>query len=47
MDEFKALEVMCDEYCRFPRECQDQEELEEKCVGCPLVEALLRKEEAE
>lgn len=32
----KAAEVFCDEYCRYPREL-DQEKLLERCMECPLV----------
>ncbi|MFQ8996310.1 MAG: hypothetical protein ACLR6L_09460 [Agathobaculum sp.] len=32
----KAAEVFCDDYCRFPREL-DQEKLLERCMECPLV----------
>lgn len=32
----KAAEVFCDDYCRFPREL-DQEKLLEHCMECPLV----------
>ena len=32
----KAAEVFCDDYCRYPREL-DQEKLQEQCMECPLV----------
>ena len=32
----KAAEVFCDEYCRYPREL-DQDKLLERCMECPLV----------
>ena len=32
----KVAEVFCDEYCRYPREL-DQEKLLERCMECPLV----------
>ena len=32
----KAAEVFCDEYCRYPREL-DQEKLLERCMECPPV----------
>ena len=32
----KAAEVFCDEYCRYPREL-DQEKLLERCMEYPLV----------
>lgn len=33
-------ETICDHYCRFPRECHDDESLAGHCNGC-LVEQLL------
>lgn len=34
----KALGTFCDEYCRWPLECANEEELEEKhCNNCGLV----------
>lgn len=32
------MEFICDELCRHPRECQDQQELDEICERCPLAE---------
>lgn len=32
---------ICDEYCRFPRECECEDELMEHCESCPLAELLL------
>lgn len=34
-DEFTAK--ICDEYCRFPRECECEDELAEHCESCPLA----------
>ena len=35
--EFEALvEPFCDNYCRYPRICRDQDKLEEKCEECPI-----------
>lgn len=32
---------ICDEYCRFPRECECEDELhDEHCDSCPLMELL-------
>ena len=28
--------ALCDDYCRFPRECESQEALDEHCAVCPL-----------
>lgn len=36
MDLFTAASKMCDEYCKYPYICRDQEELNEKCRACPL-----------
>ena len=36
----KAAEEFCDEYCRFPRECEDQDGLELHCEACPVVRLL-------
>lgn len=27
---------ICDEYCRFPREIKDEQELFDKCEKCPF-----------
>lgn len=33
----KDVEMFCDHYCKFPDECDgDQEELDEICEECPL-----------
>ena len=31
------LSQMCDHYCRFPRECDNEDELMEHCEDCPLA----------
>lgn len=36
----KMAEIFCDEYCRYPRECQDDESLAEHCDNCALVRVL-------
>ena len=37
----KIVSQMCDEYCRFPRECECEDELhDEHCDSCPLMELL-------
>ena len=29
-------EQICEEYCRWPWECQEQDQMDEKCAACPL-----------
>lgn len=36
----ELMEVMCDDYCRWPREVRSQAELDEKCSICKIVELL-------
>lgn len=37
----KVAEEFCDNYCRFPRECGDEDELQDlHCGGCALVRLL-------
>ena len=37
----EVAEAFCDGYCRFPRECGDEDELQEMhCDSCPLVRLL-------
>ena len=37
----KVAEQFCDNHCRFPRECQSEEELQEQhCDSCALVKLL-------
>lgn len=37
----KMAGVFCDSYCRWPRECADEYELEEKhCADCALIKLL-------
>ncbi len=33
----KVAEIFCDSYCRWPLECQSQEELEAHCDSCQLI----------
>lgn len=34
-------QVFCDNYCRWPRECPNQDELEDKhCDSCDLIRVL-------
>ena len=33
-------QIFCDEYCRFPREAKDEDELDEHCNRCHLVALL-------
>ena len=30
-------ERFCNEYCKFPNECETQEELDEHCDNCELI----------
>ena len=32
----EVLSQICDKLCRFPRECENEEELEEHCSSCVL-----------
>lgn len=37
----EIVEQMCDEYCRFPYEIEDEDRLyKEKCENCPLTRLL-------
>ena len=36
----KVAEIFCDKYCRFPRECKGQDELDEHCDSCELIDLL-------
>ena len=37
----KAIQTFCDDYCRWPRECTNETELEEQhCDSCALVKVL-------
>ncbi len=50
MDFEKTVEKFCDNYCKYPYTCADEDELREKCESCPiceLVERLERKDGAE
>ena len=31
-----VIEDMCDHYCKYPSECEDDEELMDICENCPL-----------
>ena len=36
-----AAQIFCDQFCRWPWLCQDQEDLEEHCNGdCPFLSLL-------
>ena len=32
----RVIETMCDKFCRFTAETNNQEELDERCDECPL-----------
>lgn len=34
----KALSIICDKLCRYPNECEGQDELDARCEHCPLAE---------
>lgn len=37
----KVAEIFCDDYCRWPRECADEESLDElHCSDCALIQLL-------
>lgn len=36
----EVAQIFCDEYCRFPREVKDEDELDEHCDRCHLVALL-------
>lgn len=38
----ELVSLVCDQLCRYPFECQ-QNELDEKCERCPLVERLMKE----
>lgn len=31
-------EICCDEYCKYPQQCRDQEDMDQVCEGCKLAE---------
>lgn len=34
----KTAEIFCADYCRYPRECQDEDSLHEfHCDNCPML----------
>ena len=35
-----VIEKVCDHYCRYPKECSSQEELDEHCDNCELIRTL-------
>lgn len=37
----KFLECVCDRYCRFPYQVEDEEEMIEKCTKCQVESLLL------
>lgn len=42
----EVIEAICDDYCKWPDECSNQEELTEKCNDCPLNNILNKEEDA-
>ncbi len=41
------IQKFCDDYCRFPRECENQDELEEHCDKCVFINLLNSHKETE
>jgi len=37
----KIMELICDQYCRWPRECTAQEMVEDHCESCQVERAIL------
>lgn len=33
----KMAQVFCDDYCRWTRECRNEDEFEEHCDNCPII----------
>lgn len=44
MNRNEFFEQLCDGYCRWPRECTNQEELEAKCAACQMISTVDRLE---
>lgn len=36
----KVAEQICDKYCKFPGECNDQDELDKHCDNCVLIKLM-------
>lgn len=36
----RVAEKICDNYCRFPKEYESQDELDEKCYNCEVIKML-------
>lgn len=36
----RIAEVFCDSYCKWPEQCGDEDELNERCNSCELVKLL-------
>ena len=43
----KEIELFCDNYCKYPSLCSDQDKLEEKCEECPICKIVETLEQAE
>ena len=39
----EIVSLVCDRLCYHPFVCTEQEELDEKCECCPLVERLIKE----
>lgn len=36
----KMAEDFCDNYCKFPGQCKDQDDLDKHCDNCALIRVL-------
>lgn len=43
----KFIEQFCDDYCKYPSLCSDQDQLEEKCNACPICKIVETLEQVE
>ena len=41
----ELVSLVCDQLCHYPYVITDQNELDEKCESCPLVERLMKEVE--
>lgn len=39
----ELVSIVCDRLCKYPAECESEEELEDECESCPLIERLLKE----
>ena len=43
----EIVEEFCDDYCKFPFTCSNEEDLRERCEQCPIVKLVERLEQYE